>query len=186
MKYDEELVKQLINPHGYLYFPDSSIHSYLDGIADDAYHKNEADGYIAALSIWHQLSEEILRVLYRYSQLLIKASLYPVKLDEKEIIPISMGALIEVNKQCVVYNRKSIILTNSKKLNNLRNDIFHHIIKHPTENEIIQKVIVAKTYYDTIFKEWREAMHWFYKEFDRIKKRAEISKLIMNFSKKGK
>jgi len=184
MKYDEMIARHLINPDAHLYFPDSSIHSYLDGIAYDAFNKDQADGYMAALNIWHQLAEEILRLLYIYSQLLIKAALYPTKLDEKKIQNESMGALIQINKQCVAYDRKSLILRYAEKISVLRNELVHEIIMHPNEADIVEKAKPAKDSYENMFKEWQKAMRWFYREFDRVKKRAEISKLLQKYKQR--
>jgi hypothetical protein len=181
MKYDELLAKQLMNPDGYLYFPESSIHSYLDGIAHDAFSRGQPEGYMAALSIWHQLTEEILRLLYRYSQLLIKAALYPVILDEKAIENESMGALIQIHKQCVVYDRKSLIIRYAGKINDLRNELFHWIIRHPTEADIVERAKPAQDHFESIFKEWHEAMKWFYRELDKTKKRTAISMLLQKY-----
>jgi hypothetical protein len=178
MDYYETLSKQLINPDGYLHFPDASIHSYLDGIADDSFNKDEADGYIAALIIWHQLAEEILRLLYRHSQLLIKAGLYPTKLDEKTIEHVNMGGLIQIHSSCVAYDRKSIIMSNAKKLNDLRNDLLHDVMNYPSEKDIMAKAKAAKVYFNNLFSEWPTAMKWFYKQYDRMKNKEEIKRLI--------
>ena len=184
MKYDELLAKQLMNPDGYLYFPESSIHSYLDDIAHDAFSRSQPEGYMAALSVWHQLTEEILRLLYRYSQLLLKAALYPVKLDEKTIKDESMGALIQIHKQCVAYDRKSLIIRYASKINELRNELFHAIIRHPNEADIAERAQPAKAYFESIFKEWHEAMKWFYRELDNTKKRTAISMLLQKYQQK--
>ena len=185
MKYEESLAKHLMNPDGYLYFRDSSIHSYLDGIARDAFARDQADGHMAALIIWHQLAEEILRLLYSYSQLLIKAALYPTKLDEKGVGNESMGSLIQMHKQCVAYDRKSLIISHAGKINDLRNELFHGIIEHPTEDAIKEQAKSAKEYFDNLFKEWHEAMRWFYRRIDDIKKQPEISKLLQKYKQKG-
>jgi hypothetical protein len=186
VNYDERLAAQLNSLHGNLYFPDSSVHSYLDGIAHDAFGQGEAAGCLAALTIWHQLTEEILRLLYRYSQVLIKAALYPAKLGEKDLQNESLGSLIQIHKQCVQYDRKSVILSSAIALNNLRNDLFHDITQYPSEADIIRKAEPCRGYFQQLFGDWQIAMKWFDREFARIKNRKEIASLLQKHPKTGR
>ena len=102
MNYEEKLVKSVNNPHGYLWFDDSGTLSGLDGIAQDAYDKQNLEGYFTAAIISHQLTEKILLLMVRYSDLLIQASIYPVKMDTESKNLDSWGKLIRRHKTTVV------------------------------------------------------------------------------------
>ena len=52
----------------------------LNTIADEAYESNTVHGYLAALLIYHQLTEEALRLLLQYSEFLVQLNLAPIEI----------------------------------------------------------------------------------------------------------
>ncbi|MDP3049102.1 MAG: hypothetical protein Q8N12_06705 [Thermodesulfovibrionales bacterium] len=182
MKYEEELAKHLKNPDGYLWFSESWPHSYLNGIAEDAFNKNSPEGYLTSLIIYHQLTEEILRLLLLYSNLVMKAALYPVKIDLPAVNESSLGELLQIHRATVVFDKKSKIIEQADKLNRLRNELSHGIIKYPSGTAIIEKAENSKEIFENIFENWGMSMKWFYQTFDKLKQRPEISKLLNKYS----
>ena len=181
MKYEEELAKHLRNPDGYLWFSDSWPHSYLNGIAEDAFDKNSPEGYLTSLIIYHQLTEEILKVLLCYSNLVMKAALYPVKIELPAGDDASLGGLLQIHKTTVVFDKKSKIIEQADKLNRLRNELSHRIIRHSSETAIVMKAKNSKEIFENIFKNWRMSMKWLYHTIDELKQRPEISKLLNKY-----
>ena len=83
MKYEERLAKELKNPDAYLLWDETWPLSDLDGMARDMLHYNDSvESQIASLFIFHQLTEEIIALLYRYCDFVLRASLFPIKITE--------------------------------------------------------------------------------------------------------
>ena len=82
MNYDEKLFKSLKNPDGNLWWEDSHPHSDLQVLAEEALANNTIEGKIASLFIYHQLNQEILNLLIRFCDLIVRGSLYPIKTSE--------------------------------------------------------------------------------------------------------
>lgn len=181
VNYGESLAKQLSNPDGYLYAKDSDVLSSLDGMAHDAFDQRTSAGQLMAVVIWHQLAEEILRILYRYSQLLSKASLYPVKIDEISADDRTLGQLLRIHATTVVFDRKANIRIASTTLNSIRQQVAHEITRHSSEIDILGLCSPARDAMDSLFEDWRAAMRWFYSQFDRCKQNDQIAALVARY-----
>ena len=83
MNHNEKLFQSLRNPDGYLWWEDSYPHSDLLALAEEALDRNTVEGRIASLFIYHQLNQEILNLLIRFCDLIIRGSLFPIKMTEE-------------------------------------------------------------------------------------------------------
>jgi hypothetical protein len=184
MKYEEKLVKSVKNPDVYIGFDDRDSLSYLDGIADDSYHKKTTEGYITAAIISHQLTEQILLLLVKYSDLLIKARIYPARLDTAYQHLDTFGKLIERHATTVVFQNKSIILRNARAINKSRIQIVHKLkeLKHEANINPLAKKI--RDDFESLFHDWPKAMAWFYKQLDSLKTQKIWQDLLTKYSLK--
>ena len=182
MKYGEILVRAVKNPDGYLGFDEPSTLSYQDGIADDSYSKGTTEGYLAAAIIYHQLTEKILLMLITYSDLYVQAKIYPEKIDTFYQDLDSFGQLMKRHKTTVGFSKKSKILKNANELNKYRVQLVHKMdeLKHEDNIDIISKKI--RDNFEAIFRDWKDAMKWFYKQLDLLKSQTKWKKLFEKYS----
>lgn len=182
MKYEEELARKLINPDGYLWFEDSSSFSYLEGIAIDAYAKKTTEGFFTAAIIYHQLTEHILTLLIRYSDLIIQANVFPVKMDLHLRYDDSFGKLLIRHKNTVDFKNKSKILKRADEINNNRIKLVHEIHKLVNEDNINPLATSIRDNFNNLFSEWKEAMYWCYNEIKKLKKQTKWEKIVEKYS----
>jgi len=182
MNYEEKLVRSVRNPDGYLWFEDSSTLSYLNGIADDSYHKGTTEGYFTAAIIYHQLTEKILSILIAYSDLIIQAKIYPDKLDTSYVDLDSFGKLLKRHATTVVFSKKSRILKNAVEINDCRVHLVHKIreLRHEENIDLLSKRI--RENFEAIFSDWKDAMKWFYRQLDLLRSQAKWQKLFERYS----
>lgn len=182
MKYEEKLVKAVKNPDGYLGFDDPSTLSYLDGIADDSYHKGTTEGYLVAAVIYHQLTEKILLMLVAYSDLIIQANIYPEKMDTYYQDLDSFGKLMKRHKTTVDFSKKSKILNNADQLNKYRVQLVHKMVelKHEDNIDMVSKNI--RDNFEAIFRDWKDAMKWFYRQLDLLRSQEKWNQLFEKYS----
>jgi hypothetical protein len=175
MTYREELINQLKNPDGYLWFENSNPFSELNGLADDFVSRNFTEGKIASLFIYHQLTENILILLLRYCNLIIKASVYPTEFYYKEINDIRFQKRIELLDQTIEFEGKQRLLDCAKSINKLRNEYGHRFIDRYSVEEIDDELNNIKSRFDEFFHLWRTSMADIYNNISRIKKRFETN-----------
>lgn len=182
MNYEEKLVRSVKNPDGYLGFDDPSSLSYLDGIADDSYHKGTTEGYFTAAIIYHQLTEKILFMLVTYSDLFVQAKIYPEKFDTSHQDLDSFGKLMKRHATTVVFSKKSKILKNAVEINKFRIQLVHkmHELRHEDNIDSLSKKI--RDNFESIFSDWKDAMKWFYRQLDLLRSQAMWQELFEKYS----
>ena len=182
MKYEEDLARCLKNPDAYMWFKNRSDLSYLEGIAEDSYDKGTTEGYLGALLIYHQLAEKIILLLVQYSDLYLKAVIYPDKVDTSYKHLDTFSKIINKHNSTIVFEKKSTIIKNARELNDIRNKLMHHIVETPTEDKINELAVKGRDNFYKIFNNWKVAMRWFYNRFDRIRAEERIQKLFTKYS----
>lgn len=180
--YEEKLARMIKNPDGYLWFDDSASLSALDGMANDAYDKGTIEGYFTSAIISHQLVERLLLLLAKYSDLLIQASIYPAELDSEFKNLNTLGKLIIRHKSTVVFSKKAEIIQNARTINDLRNRLVHDIDQHGNEDVIQDSSKQIRDDFEIIFRDWDEAMKWFYFQLNELKARSALKELLSKYS----
>jgi hypothetical protein len=182
MSYEEKLFNALINPDGYLWWEDSYPISSLSALAEEALGNNTIEGKITALFIYHQLNQEILNLLLRYCDLIVRSSIYPIKVsEESKRENLDFGLALKKLQITIEFKNKSKIISESQQLNRLRNEFAHGLVKNHYNQELNDELTSVQHRFETIFDNWQESMKWFYDEFDRIKSRTEIQKGLIKF-----
>lgn len=169
MDYEEKLLRSIYNPEAYVGFEDSNSLSQIHGIAEDSYFSKTLEGYYAAAIIYHQLTQEILLFLIKYSDLLIQSKLYPEKINTYYSELNSFSSVINRFKICLVFQNKDKILKHSLELNDRRVKLVHNISNFRGRDEIERSAIEIHNLFEIIFKDWRQASGWFYDKFNMIK-----------------
>ena len=184
MKYEEQLINSVENPDLFIGFDNRDSMSILDGIADNSYHKKTTEGYITAAIISHQLTEKILLLLVKYSDALLKAKIYPEKIDSSYEKLDTFGKLIKRHTTTVVFSRKSRIIKNAVSINNARIQLVHKMteLKHEDDLAVLSKRV--RDDFEVLFSDWLECMSWFYKQFNLLKNRNELKKLFDKYGKR--
>lgn len=182
MNYEEQLVRSVKNPDGYLWFDNASTLSYLHGIADDSFERGTTEGYFTAAIICHQLTEKILFLLVTYSDLLIKAKMYPEELDTNYKGLDSCGKLMNRHEATLVFSYKARLLKNARTINKARNQMVHSIdeLGHEENIDSLSKEIVAC--FESFFLDWKDAMKWFYTKMDSLRSQASWQELFEKYS----
>lgn len=184
MKYEEKLIRTLKNPDGYLGLPvdDPGILRYLDGRASDYYDQGTTEGYLAAAVIYHQLTEKILLMLVQYSDLYIQATIYPEKIDLFYNDLDSFGKLIGRHKSTIVFFQKSQIIKNSYNLNKNRVQLVHKIYELGHEGKIDLASKAIRQDFESIFRDWKDALKWFYSQFSLLLSQEKLQDLLIKYS----
>jgi hypothetical protein len=123
----------------------------LDQLAKEMHEKDTTEGYLASLLIYQQLSEEILRLLDKYSNLLIQCSVFPQEINFKDLDGKTFGYLIGAVENGLLDDELRKLLKICKDFNALRNRIVHKITLKNDVTDIRRQARQARKYYDKIF-----------------------------------
>src|SRR5690242_10587933 len=95
MTYQKELLLRIRDNEKWPSFGRPTFLNELGEIADDAYAKNSIEGYLASLLIYHQLCEEMVKLLLRDCQFFIQLSVFPSEIHFPEKRRLTFGQIIE-------------------------------------------------------------------------------------------
>lgn len=144
----------------------------LNEIADESFNKHTIEGYLAALLIYHQLCEEMAKLLIEDSRFFIKASIYPSEIEFSSSNKIMFGRTIEQLKETVDFNEKELFIQKCQSFNQVRNSLAHGLTKQTSIVDIKKKLEKIKKIFDEIFELFDSAHDWFclcFKDFRKDK-----------------
>ncbi|MBC7750625.1 MAG: hypothetical protein H7Z73_02745 [Candidatus Saccharibacteria bacterium] len=130
----------------------------LDEIANEALPKNTVEGYLASLLIFHQLSEELVRLLLKDAQFLIQLAIFPAEIQFTEKKKLMYGQLIEELKCTISFNDKNEFIEKCLRLNQYRIDIVHRLTRRDSLADLEVQILKVKELYDELFTLF-EAIH---------------------------
>ena len=165
MNYHQELLK-IVTTKDYPSFKDSDKLGELEQIADDFLEADNLSGYMSAIVIYHQLTENIIKLLITCSRLWIKLIIAPDKIEFSDIDDKMFGYILNEYKNSIK-NEKLIELC--KKINKIRINLVHKIVVMDL-NEIKEESLLCREYYNEIFEIYEQEYDGYllrYKEIAR-------------------
>ena len=153
MDYLEEIVDRIKNSDKWPEFERPDFLEELNELADVAVSKRTIEGYLAAVLIYQQLTEEMIRLLLKDHQFYIQLSVFPAEMKFPKKRKEMFGRIIEDLKNTVtIDDSKFEIISLANGLNQIRIELVHGITKVPDLNQIEDKVIDAKKIFDELFQ----------------------------------
>ena len=143
-------------------FENGEFFDVLDKLATDADQRSTVDAQLAALLIYHQLAEEMTRLLLEDARLFVQLSVYPAKIQFKDRQRPMMGYWLQLLEATIDFEGKSAFVEKARKLNTLRNKVFHGITKHTSEKSFTKKLRPAANLYNELCDQFDECHDWFY------------------------
>lgn len=154
-------------------WPDFENPDHLDElaqIADTAFDKETVEGYLAALLIYHQLCDEMSKLLLECSHFFIQLSTHPTDVKFKIKKDVMSGRLLTDLEHTLEFDGKYEFIRKNRELNSLRNKIVHGLTKHTSLNELKNKLENIQELYGIIFALFVQSHDWFNLCFKDFKK----------------
>jgi hypothetical protein len=169
VEYAEEMARRL-KERDWPWFENGDFLAVLEGFAMDANKRKTLDGHLAALLIYHQLVEEMTRVLVESARFFVQLRLYPAEIHFKTPKKPMMGYWIEELESAIDFDGKTEFVQTVRELNGLRNSVFHGISKHTSADDLIKKLAPTWKLYRRIIKQFSSSHDWFALTFKDIAK----------------
>lgn len=182
MSYEEEIIERLREFDNWPHFENADILNNLNELADNFFKKNTLEGYLSCLFIYHQITEEMIKLLIDCSKFFIQCSIFPneYKPKLKNFERKSYGQILaDLEKGVLSFDSKKFI-EKCRKLNQLRNEMFHKITLKTSIDEIHKQVNNLKiefdeiyVLFDLIYDNYKVTFHHFKKNIDELEELIE-------------
>ena len=122
-------------------------------IAEQAYAKNTIEGYLAALLIYQQFSQEVIHLLLEEAHFLLQLRIFPNEILFPPKKRSTFGQVIEEIKITISFINKNEIIKQCDLLeNNYRNEFVHGLTKDASLVNIEEKIRHVKELNTNILK----------------------------------
>ena len=152
MTYEEKLIRRVRDSEAWPGFERPEFLEELDEVANTAFAKDTIEGSLASMLIYHQLSEEMLRLLVRDSQFFIQLAVFPSEIVFPERRRMTYGQVIDDLQGTISFPGKNELLDKANELNGIRIDLVHRLTAQTTLAEIKDRVVVAKALHHEMFE----------------------------------
>jgi RNase P/RNase MRP subunit p29 len=179
MEYKQEIINKISDSDNWPKFDRPDFMDDLNELADDAIAKKTIEGYLAALLIYQQLAEEIMKLFLKDHEFFIQLAVFPAEIQFKSKSKSMFGRIIEEIKNTVtIDDSKQEIINLANDLNQIRIEIVHGLTKIPDLNNIEAKVINAKKIFDELFEKFDQAHDDFRVTFSGFKKHTDWDEML--------
>lgn len=170
MSYQQDLIKRVTDSNQWPNFKRANFLSELDGFAEDAFLYDSIYGYLAAVLIYHQLSEEVIKLVIENAEFFIQISIFPVQIKFPKNDKMMFGQLLSELEKTVEFEQKEEILNRARELNKIRIQIVHGLTKQTSLEGLAKQAKQVKILFDEIFGLCQEVNGFFYLAFKDFRK----------------
>jgi|GEM_PF-863900 hypothetical protein len=143
-------------------FPDLGFAKKLDKIEDEAeilFNKNTIEGYISSMIIYHQLMDELIKMLINCSRYYIQLRLFPYKINKRITKRKLTKNLLEELTNLLLNPKIELFIKKCYELNELRNKTVHRLITVKSVKSTLVQCKKVKRLFKEIFKLFEKIFH---------------------------
>lgn len=151
MSYQTDLLKRM-ETADWPNFDKADFLAELEIMAGIMFERHTTEGYLASLLIYQQLIEEMLKLLVKYSNLVVQCSVFPQEINFTERRNgMMLGQVIGMLESGLMDDDIRKLIKISKDFATLRNRLVHRITLKTGEADIRKQARQGKKYHDQIF-----------------------------------
>ena len=170
MSYEEDIIHRVRTTE---LWPDHKSPDFLDTLdelAEAFLAKNTIEGALASVLIYHQLSEEMLRLLLQSAQFFIQLAIFPAEMTFPERKRQMFGQMLEEVRNTMSFVNKAEILELAASLNRYRIDLVHKLASRQNLDDVVFQATEVKQIYDQLFTKFDDARDDFRVAFKDFRK----------------
>ena len=169
-RYERETRRRLRDPESWPSFDRPEFLDRLDKVANRALERRTVEGYLAAILVFHQLTEEMLRLLIRDSQFLVQVALFPLRITPPIRRKQTFGQLQQELRASVDFLGKDRFLSIIDKINAVRIEVVHKLTARNSMGGLRRESVTAKRLYEKAYVIFDETHDDFRVMFSRFRK----------------
>jgi len=152
MTYHRDIINRIKNPENWPGPEQPNFLNELNNVADESFSKNTIEGYLAAILIYHQLTEELIKIIIDCSIFYIQLSVFPSEYSKKDLKGKMFGQIIQELRHSINDDKTKKLIDKSQNLNTLRIKIVHKLTSNASLSDIKKQCKQAKKVFDSIFE----------------------------------
>lgn len=165
-----DLIERISDSKNWPSFDNPDFMQELDDLANEAIIKKTIEGYLAALLIYHQLCEEMGRLLIEDSKFFIELSIHPSEIKFSNKNKLMFGNMLADLQKGIEFPDKEIFINKCNELNLLRNQVVHKLTKQTALKDIEKNLKKVSSLYEEIYNIFEYCHDWYRVCFKDYKK----------------
>src|SRR5262245_26027912 len=133
-QYEHRLLLRLADSDEWPNFAHPEFAERLERVAVQSLSRRTTDADVTAIVIFHQLAEQMLRVLVEDNRFYIALSVLPAPIAFREQARQTFGQVLQALRDGVEFPRKQRLLKLSEDLNGIRNGVTHKLLQRGSLN----------------------------------------------------
>lgn len=152
MAYKDDILIKLEDPNKWPGFERPEFLDELNELADSSFEKKTIEGYLASVLIYHQLTEELIRILIESSTFYIQLRVFPQEFQDRKLKKKMFGQLIQELNQSILDEKIHIFVEKAINLNSLRIEIVHRLTTSDTIKKVKKQCEKVQIIFNEIWK----------------------------------
>ena len=170
MAYKHELIARIKDFNKWPAFDRPDFLQELNTVGDDAFSKGTVEGYLASILIYHQITEEMIKLLLECCDFLIQVAIFPAEIQFKRNGRRMFGQILDNLEKSVSFEKKEEYISKCKELNEIRIRMVHRLTRKSSLQNIKDQSSRIKGIFDNIYCLFEEIHDDFKVSFNRYKK----------------
>jgi len=162
--------KRLRDPEAWPCFDRPEFLARLEKVANRALERRTVEGYLAAILVFHQLTEEMLKLLIRDSQFLVQVALLPWRVAPTIRRKQTFGQLQQELRASVDFPGKARFLSIIDQINAVRIEVVHNLAARNSTGGLRRDSVTAKRVYEKAYAIFDKAHDGFRVDFSGFRK----------------
>ena len=157
-------------------WPDFERADFLDelnAVADAAFDKGTVEGYLAALLIYHQLTEEMLRMVQRWAEFFVQLRVAPIEYFDPLPEKAMFGKVIESVNRTIQFENRDRLVEAAEKINTNRIALVHGLTKRKSLQAVAEEAKKIRLLFDEFYDHFSDTREWFMLTFKDLRKDGE-------------
>ena len=157
MTYKDDLIHRIKHSNKWPSFDRPDFLIELNVLADEALSKKTIEGFLAALLIYHQLCDEMARLLIDDAHFFIQLSVFPSEIAFSKKNKAMFGQILRELKSTVSFKGKDEFINKCEEINVLRINIVHKLSRQSTLESIQVQLKKIQILFDEIYQLFESA-----------------------------
>ena len=170
MTYKHELIARIKDFNKWPAFDRPDFLIELNGVGNEAFSKGTVEGYLASILIYHQITEEMIKLLLECCDFLIQVAIFPAEIQFRRNRRRMFGQVLDDLERSVSFNEKEEFINQCKELNAIRIRMVHRLTRKSSLQNIKDQSSRIKGIFDTIYCLYNEIYDDFSVLFQSYKK----------------
>jgi hypothetical protein len=159
--YDDNLLQQIEDDSVWPNLFRPEFLTELSVVADTIHKQNTIEGRLASVIIYHQITEEFIKVMIRYSVFVIQVAIWPTKYDFKFKDEMMFGQLLSIFKNTIYFNNKDSFIKECETLNKSRIDMVHNLTRKTSLSDVKTLTDNIQSNFYNIVKYYNESIEYY-------------------------